>query len=60
MERLIKLSFTFIINMSRLVVYNISISQVLKGMCFMNSKIFKSHLREFYPLITKLVCCDQV
>lgn len=26
----------------------------------MNNKIFKSHLREFYPLITKLVCSEQV
>ncbi|XVF35229.1 hypothetical protein REPUB_Repub18cG0127500 [Reevesia pubescens] len=34
--------------------------QVLKGMCFMNNKIFKKHLREFYPLLTKLVCCDQM
>lgn len=34
--------------------------KVLKGMCAMNGKIFKSHLKEFYPLITKLVCCDQM
>ena len=34
--------------------------QVLKGMGFMNSQIFRRHLREFYPLLTKLVCCDQV
>lgn len=34
--------------------------QVLKGMCIMDSDIFKRHLREFYPLITKLICCDQV
>ncbi|KAL3523231.1 hypothetical protein ACH5RR_016065 [Cinchona calisaya] len=34
--------------------------EVLKGMCFMNSKIFRNNLREFYPLITKLVCCDQM
>ncbi|WMV59416.1 hypothetical protein MTR67_052801 [Solanum verrucosum] len=34
--------------------------QVLRGMCSMNSQIFRSHLREFYPLITKLVCCDQM
>ncbi|KAL0926627.1 hypothetical protein M5K25_002866 [Dendrobium thyrsiflorum] len=34
--------------------------KVLKGMCLMDSQIFKSHLREFYPLITKLVCCDQM
>lgn len=34
--------------------------QVLKGMSIMNSQIFRKHMREFYPLITKLVCCDQV
>lgn len=33
---------------------------MLKGMCFMNNQIFRRHLREFYPLITKLVCCEQV
>lgn len=36
------------------------IVKVLKGMCFMNNKIFRRHLREFYPLLTKLVCCDQM
>lgn len=36
------------------------IVKVLRGMCSMNSQIFRSHLREFYPLITKLVCCDQM
>ncbi|XP_077214476.1 HOPM interactor 7 isoform X2 [Tasmannia lanceolata] len=36
------------------------IVKVLKGMCLMNSQIFRRHLREFYPLITKLVCCDQM
>ncbi|KAJ4835000.1 Brefeldin A-inhibited guanine nucleotide-exchange protein 5 [Turnera subulata] len=36
------------------------IVKVLKGMCFMNSQIFKRHLRDFYPLLTKLVCCDQM
>ncbi|XAR51125.1 hypothetical protein NMG60_11005668 [Bertholletia excelsa] len=36
------------------------IVKVLKGMCFMNSQIFRRHLREFYPFITKLVCCDQM
>ncbi|XP_057949137.1 brefeldin A-inhibited guanine nucleotide-exchange protein 5 isoform X2 [Malania oleifera] len=36
------------------------IIKVLKGMCFMNNQIFKRHLREFYPWITKLVCCDQI
>jgi guanine nucleotide-exchange factor len=36
------------------------IVKVLKGMCLMNSQIFRNHLREFYPLITKLVCCDQM
>lgn len=34
--------------------------KVLKGMCNMEPKIFKNHLRDFYPLITKLVCCDQM
>ncbi|XP_038699983.1 brefeldin A-inhibited guanine nucleotide-exchange protein 5-like isoform X2 [Tripterygium wilfordii] len=36
------------------------IVKVLKGMCFMNHQIFRRHLREFYPLLTKLVCCDQM
>ncbi|XP_074575032.1 brefeldin A-inhibited guanine nucleotide-exchange protein 5 [Curcuma longa] len=36
------------------------IVKVLKGMCSMNSLVFRKHLREFYPLITKLVCCDQM
>ncbi|CAA6658725.1 unnamed protein product [Spirodela intermedia] len=36
------------------------IVKVLKGMCLMNSQIFRRHLREFYPLITKLVRCDQM
>ncbi|KAI4335137.1 hypothetical protein L6164_013811 [Bauhinia variegata] len=36
------------------------IIKVLKNMCFMNNKIFRRHLREFYPLLTKLVMCDQM
>ncbi|XP_058215944.1 brefeldin A-inhibited guanine nucleotide-exchange protein 5 isoform X3 [Rhododendron vialii] len=36
------------------------IVKVLKGMCFMNSQLFRKHLRQFYPSITKLVCCDQM
>ncbi|CAI9767436.1 unnamed protein product [Fraxinus pennsylvanica] len=36
------------------------IVKVLKGMCDMNSQIFRNHLRDFYPFITKLVCCDQM
>ncbi|KAK6136359.1 hypothetical protein DH2020_029889 [Rehmannia glutinosa] len=36
------------------------IVKVLKGMCQMNPQIFKNHLRDFYPSITKLICCDQV
>ncbi|XP_019057827.1 PREDICTED: brefeldin A-inhibited guanine nucleotide-exchange protein 5 isoform X1 [Tarenaya hassleriana] len=36
------------------------IVKVLKGMCFMNSKVFRKHMREFYPLLTKLVCCEQM
>ncbi|CAN0918321.1 Brefeldin A-inhibited guanine nucleotide-exchange protein 5 [Linum grandiflorum] len=36
------------------------IVRVLEGMCYMNNEIFKRHIREFYPLLTKLVCCDQL
>ncbi|XP_057520110.1 brefeldin A-inhibited guanine nucleotide-exchange protein 5 [Amaranthus tricolor] len=36
------------------------IVRVIKGMSSMNSHIFCKHLREFYPLLTKLVCCDQM
>ncbi|XP_008242137.1 PREDICTED: brefeldin A-inhibited guanine nucleotide-exchange protein 5 [Prunus mume] len=36
------------------------IIKVLKGMCYMNQQIFRRHLRNFYPLLTKLVCCDQM
>ncbi|KAL6501089.1 Brefeldin A-inhibited guanine nucleotide-exchange protein 5 [Orobanche hederae] len=36
------------------------IVKVLKGMCQMNARIFRNHFRDFYPLITKLVCCDQM
>uniref|UniRef100_A0A1D1YN54 Brefeldin A-inhibited guanine nucleotide-exchange protein 2 n=1 Tax=Anthurium amnicola TaxID=1678845 RepID=A0A1D1YN54_9ARAE len=36
------------------------IVKVLKGMCLMNSQIFKRNLTEFYPMISKLVCCDQM
>ncbi|XP_010246071.1 PREDICTED: brefeldin A-inhibited guanine nucleotide-exchange protein 5 isoform X2 [Nelumbo nucifera] len=36
------------------------IVKVLEGMCLMNHQIFRKHLCEFYPLITKLVCCDQM
>ncbi|KAE8687589.1 Brefeldin A-inhibited guanine nucleotide-exchange protein 5 [Hibiscus syriacus] len=36
------------------------IIKVLRGMCYMNKKIFRRHLRDFYPLLTKLVCCDQI
>ncbi|XVE53803.1 hypothetical protein DITRI_Ditri03aG0031500 [Diplodiscus trichospermus] len=36
------------------------IVKVLKGMCFMNNKIFMNHLSKFYPLLTKLICCDQM
>ncbi|KAK7265505.1 hypothetical protein RJT34_33125 [Clitoria ternatea] len=36
------------------------IVKVIQSMCFMNSKIFRRHLRELYPLLTKLVCCDQM
>ncbi|RAL43783.1 hypothetical protein DM860_014284 [Cuscuta australis] len=32
---------------------------VLKGMSHMNTRLFRSHLKEFYPLITQLMCCDQ-
>ncbi|KAG2646178.1 hypothetical protein PVAP13_2KG490600 [Panicum virgatum] len=36
------------------------IVKVLKGMCIMDAQIFKRHLKDFYPLITKLICCDQM
>ncbi|KAH9613532.1 hypothetical protein KSS87_009647 [Heliosperma pusillum] len=36
------------------------IVKVIKGMAAMNSQIFKKHLRVFYPLLAKLVCCDQM
>ncbi|XP_021732781.1 brefeldin A-inhibited guanine nucleotide-exchange protein 5-like [Chenopodium quinoa] len=36
------------------------IVRVIKGMSSMNSHVFRKHLREFYPLLTKLVCCDQM
>ncbi|RWR76137.1 brefeldin A-inhibited guanine nucleotide-exchange protein 5 isoform X1 [Cinnamomum micranthum f. kanehirae] len=36
------------------------IVKVLNGMCLMDAHIFRRHLREFYPWITKLVCCDQM
>ncbi|CAH2065526.1 unnamed protein product [Thlaspi arvense] len=35
------------------------IVKVLEGMCFMNNTIFRKHMREFYPLLTRLVCCEQ-
>ncbi|XP_078429515.1 HOPM interactor 7 isoform X2 [Wolffia australiana] len=36
------------------------IVKVLKGMCVMNGQIFRRHLKEFYPLLTKLVNCNQM
>ncbi|GAB4845824.1 Brefeldin A-inhibited guanine nucleotide-exchange protein 5 [Ancistrocladus abbreviatus] len=36
------------------------IVKVITGMSSMNSHIFRKHLREFYPLMTNLVCCDQM
>nr|XP_043611760.1 brefeldin A-inhibited guanine nucleotide-exchange protein 5-like [Erigeron canadensis] len=36
------------------------IVKVLKSMCSMDHQIFRENLRIFYPLITKLVCCDQM
>ncbi|XP_042038704.1 brefeldin A-inhibited guanine nucleotide-exchange protein 5-like isoform X1 [Salvia splendens] len=36
------------------------IVKVVKGMCEMNPQIFKDHLRDFYPYITKLVCSEQM
>lgn len=36
------------------------IVKVINGMSSMNSTIFRKHLREFYPLLTKLVLCDQM
>ncbi|KAH9804919.1 Brefeldin A-inhibited guanine nucleotide-exchange protein 5 [Citrus sinensis] len=35
------------------------IVKVLKGMCLMNNQIFRRHLRDFYPLLVRLICCDQ-
>ncbi|GAB2263622.1 hypothetical protein Droror1_Dr00025756 [Drosera rotundifolia] len=36
------------------------IVKVIRGMSSMNNYIFRKHLKEFYPLVTKLVCCDQM
>ncbi|KAL6545251.1 Brefeldin A-inhibited guanine nucleotide-exchange protein 5 [Orobanche gracilis] len=36
------------------------IVKVLKGMCQMNPQIFRNHIRDFYPSITRLICCDQM
>ncbi|KAE8721996.1 Brefeldin A-inhibited guanine nucleotide-exchange protein 5 [Hibiscus syriacus] len=36
------------------------IVKVLNGMCFMDNKIFRNNLEVFYPLLTKLICCDQM
>ncbi|KAF7836855.1 brefeldin A-inhibited guanine nucleotide-exchange protein 5 [Senna tora] len=36
------------------------IVKVLKSMCNMNKNIFRRHLRELYPLLAKLVCCEQI
>ncbi|KAI5415380.1 brefeldin A-inhibited guanine nucleotide-exchange protein 5 [Lathyrus oleraceus] len=36
------------------------IIKVLQSMCLMNNKIFRRHLRELYPLLTRLVCCEQM
>lgn len=36
------------------------IVKVLMGMSSMNNQIFRKHLRQFYPYVTKLVCCDQM
>uniref|UniRef100_A0A0D6QU32 SEC7 domain-containing protein n=1 Tax=Araucaria cunninghamii TaxID=56994 RepID=A0A0D6QU32_ARACU len=36
------------------------IVKVLSGMCIMNKGIFKKHLGEFFPSVTKLVCTDQM
>lgn len=36
------------------------IVKVINGMSSMNSHIFRKHLGEFYPLLTKLLCCDQM
>ncbi|XP_051140030.1 brefeldin A-inhibited guanine nucleotide-exchange protein 5-like isoform X2 [Andrographis paniculata] len=34
--------------------------KVLKGMRKLNPEIFKNHLTEIYPSLTKLVCCEQM
>lgn len=36
------------------------IVKVINGMSSMNSHIFRKHIGEFYPLLTKLLCCDQI
>nr|GMC77983.1 Brefeldin A-inhibited guanine nucleotide-exchange protein 5 [Ipomoea batatas]GMD31810.1 Brefeldin A-inhibited guanine nucleotide-exchange protein 5 [Ipomoea batatas] len=36
------------------------IVKVLRGMSHINSRVFRNHLSEFYPLITRLMCCDQM
>ncbi|KAG8380375.1 hypothetical protein BUALT_Bualt06G0008900 [Buddleja alternifolia] len=36
------------------------IVKVLNSMREMNSKIFRNHLRDFYPLLSKLICCEQM
>jgi guanine nucleotide-exchange factor len=36
------------------------IVKVLSGMCIMDNNIFKRHLGEFFPSVTKLVCSDQM
>ncbi|XP_042036168.1 brefeldin A-inhibited guanine nucleotide-exchange protein 5-like isoform X2 [Salvia splendens] len=36
------------------------IAKVVKAMTVMNPQMFKDHLRDFYPYITKLVCSEQM
>ncbi|KAK9677003.1 hypothetical protein RND81_11G115400 [Saponaria officinalis] len=36
------------------------IVKVIEGIAAMNSQLFKKHLREFHPSLTKLASCDQM
>ncbi|XP_019193476.1 PREDICTED: brefeldin A-inhibited guanine nucleotide-exchange protein 5-like [Ipomoea nil] len=36
------------------------IVMVLRGMSHINSRVFRNHLSEFYPLMTNLMCCEQM
>ncbi|KAL2249198.1 UNVERIFIED_CONTAM: Brefeldin A-inhibited guanine nucleotide-exchange protein 5, partial [Sesamum indicum] len=61
-HRVLELRSPIIVKMTSVEIWEwvSNLGTVLKGMCQMNARIFRNHLRNFYPLITKLVCCDQV